>query len=484
MNRDKTQLFHAGLSLEETNALSAYGFSTGSLPIRYLGLPLMQRKLKISEYSPLIDKLNIKFNSWATKSLSFAGRSLLLKTVIMGLVNFWLSTFSLPKGCIRRIESLCSRFLWSGSIDHRAHAKVSWKSVCLPKEEGGLGLKSFQRWNLTLLLRFIWLLFSGSASLWVAWHRRYNCPSNYLFWSQQETPAQTWNWRCLLRLRELASRFLMSEINNGCSTSFWFDNWTRSGPLIGVFGQDGTRRLRIRINASVAEACNASGWNLPHPRSEEEVALHAYLTSVPVPSPEEGPDVITWFTNGNSSEVYSSTKTWDAIRLRGPIQQYAKQIWFSGATPKHAFHFWVTNLNRLPTRSRLCSWGMQTPNHCCICLTQPETRDHLMLSCPYSLLIWVEIKRHLRCLVPTFNDWSQLMQWTCTPTPTAPAVLKMLVLQALTYSIWQQRNNVLHNQVIVPALVVFKDINRQVINSIYALRNRKKFRNLMQLWLI
>lgn len=34
MNKDKTQLFHAGLSQEDTSLLNAYGFSHGSLPIR------------------------------------------------------------------------------------------------------------------------------------------------------------------------------------------------------------------------------------------------------------------------------------------------------------------------------------------------------------------------------------------------------------------------------------------------------------------
>ncbi|KAG2307603.1 hypothetical protein Bca52824_027351 [Brassica carinata] len=88
MNKDKTQLFYAGLNQEKITALTAYGFSIGTLPIRYLGLPLMHRKLKISEYSPLLDKLNSRFNFWATKSLSFTGRCLLIKTVVTGTVNF------------------------------------------------------------------------------------------------------------------------------------------------------------------------------------------------------------------------------------------------------------------------------------------------------------------------------------------------------------------------------------------------------------
>ena len=170
MNKAKTELFTSGVDQSESNAIVGYGFSTGKFSIRYLGLPLMSRKLKISEYSPLISKITKSFKSWSAKLLSFAGRLQLLKTVIFGTVNFWISAFVLPKGCIREVESLCSRFLWSGNIDTRGIAKVAWSTVCLPKDEGGLGLRSFAVWNQVLCLKFIWLLLSRSPSLWVDWH--------------------------------------------------------------------------------------------------------------------------------------------------------------------------------------------------------------------------------------------------------------------------------------------------------------------------
>ena len=244
-------------------------------------LPLMHRKLKISEYSPLLDKLNRRFNFWATKSLSFAGRCLLIKTVVSGTVKFWISTFLLPKGCIKKIESLCSHFLWSGATDGRANAKVSWETVCL-----------------TLQLRLVWLLFSNSSSLWVAWHRTHNCPSSYTFWTQTDSPLLSWNWRCLLSLRDLVSRFLTADVHDGCNTSFWYDNWTPLGPLINVFGREGTRNLRIRIDASVADACAGHGWRLPHPRSDQEVSLHIFLTNFPLPTVDRGPDLFGWSING------------------------------------------------------------------------------------------------------------------------------------------------------------------------------------------
>lgn len=50
MNSGKTQLFCAGLDQSESLAIQNSGFAIGSLPIRYLGLPLVSRKLKVSHH--------------------------------------------------------------------------------------------------------------------------------------------------------------------------------------------------------------------------------------------------------------------------------------------------------------------------------------------------------------------------------------------------------------------------------------------------
>lgn len=111
INLTKTELFTAGSDQSESVAITRYGFTPGKFPIRYLGLPLTSRKLKISEYAPLMTKITTRLLSWSAKLLSFSGRLKLLKTVIFGIVTFWISAFILPKGCIKSIESLCSRFL-------------------------------------------------------------------------------------------------------------------------------------------------------------------------------------------------------------------------------------------------------------------------------------------------------------------------------------------------------------------------------------
>nr|VDD48719.1 unnamed protein product [Brassica oleracea] len=44
---------------------------------------------------------------------------------------------------------------------------------------------------------------------------------------------------------------------------------------------------------------------------------------------------------------------------------------------------WVANMDRLPTRARLASWGLQIPTACCLFSALVETRDHLFITRNY-----------------------------------------------------------------------------------------------------
>ncbi|KAG7552993.1 Reverse transcriptase domain [Arabidopsis thaliana x Arabidopsis arenosa] len=482
MSREKTQLFHAGLNILESTAIARHGFPVGSLPIRYLGLPLMHRKLRISEYEVLLEKIACRFRGWAVKSLSFVGRAQLINSVIYGNVNFWLSTFILPKGCIKRIESLCSRFLWSGKIDGSCGAKVAWSSVCLPKKEGGLGLRSFKDWNITLCLRFIWLLFSTSDSLWSKWHKFHNIKEK-IFWDIKESQRDSWTWKFLLRLRPVADQFVRSNIGNGRKTSFWFDNWTPLGPLIKCFGSDGPRSLRIPLSSRVKDACTSTGWTLPHPRSDISLRLHAHLSTLHNPAVSSREDVFSWVANSVVCRGYSSAKTWEVLRPRQDTVDWFPLVWFKGAIPKLAFNMWVSNLNRLPTKQRMASWGIPVSPSCSFCSLTDESRDHLLLGCEYSFAIWRLVLAKLEPNRRVFVTWAELLSWQRASSSTAPSLLRKLASQSTVYHLWKQRNNVVHNHVSIPAAPIFRIIDREIRNIITARRNRKRYRNLMQLWL-
>jgi len=482
MNKEKTNLYYSGLNQGEVTAITRYGFDVGNLPIRYLGLPLMHRKLRIAEYDPLIEKIASRFRGWAVKALSFAGRTQLIASVIYGAVNFWMTSFMIPLGCIKKIESLCSRFLWSGNIDSGKGAKVSWSSVCLPKTEGGLGLRRFREWNTTLCLRFIWLLFSNSGSLWAEWHRYHNI-GNASFWSLSEARSNSWTWNSLLHLRPLAEKFLRCKVGNGRRCSFWFDSWSHLGPLIKFLGPEGPRDVRLPIHSKVIDAVSDLGWSIPSPRSDRAVLFHAFLTTAQVPYFSADEDHFFWVVGNVFSNCFSAAKTWEVLRPRGEEMIWASSIWFKGAIPKHAFNMWVAQLNRLPTRQRLASWGMNISTTCCLCSASTETRDHLLINCHYSAAIWRLVLLRLNPQRQGFLSWDELLSWTRLHSTAAPSLLRKLVAQATVFHIWKQRNNSLHNNLLLPHQSAFKLIDKEVRNSISAKRHRKHFSNLMLLWI-
>lgn len=61
----------------------------GSFPFRYLGVPLSPRKLAYADCKALVDKILARMKSWTVKHLSYAGRLVLVKSVLSSMQNFW-----------------------------------------------------------------------------------------------------------------------------------------------------------------------------------------------------------------------------------------------------------------------------------------------------------------------------------------------------------------------------------------------------------
>ncbi|XP_056843211.1 uncharacterized protein LOC130495738 [Raphanus sativus] len=143
---------------------------------------------------------------------------------------------------------------------------------------------------------------------------------------------------------------------------------------------------------------------------------------------------------------------------------------------------WIANYDRLPTRSRLAEWGLPISPDCAFCSRYQETRDHLLLSCEFSVDIWKAV--FSRCSPPPamFTEWSELLSWIRSPASSKSSLLRKLVAQTVIYHIWRQRNNLIHNQKSIPPPIVFQGIDRDVRNIISSRRHRKLFRSLMALW--
>jgi hypothetical protein len=124
-NPDKSLAFCAGISgRDKKTLLSLLQMSEGTLPVRYLGVPLITKRLSAVDCVTLVAKFISRIESWLVKHLSFAGRLQLITSVLCSFHVFWSRVFILPKKVIKLIEQKLNRFLWSGK-DSKANAKVA-----------------------------------------------------------------------------------------------------------------------------------------------------------------------------------------------------------------------------------------------------------------------------------------------------------------------------------------------------------------------
>jgi hypothetical protein len=213
--------------------LQSMPFAEGSLPVRYLGVPLISSRLLYRDCKVLVEKLEGRVNDWRNKFLSLAGRLQLIRSVLSSMHIYWASVFILPARIIHDLEQLMRGFLWCQGEMKKGKAKVAWDSVCMPKSEGGLGIRRLADFNIALMTTHIWSILTHKESLWVQWIHSYKLRGRS-FWDVPCLGDVSWGWRKLLAIRPKVHPFICHMINNDRSTSVWFDMWCEISPIRNI----------------------------------------------------------------------------------------------------------------------------------------------------------------------------------------------------------------------------------------------------------
>jgi len=106
---------------------------------------------------------------------------------------------------------------------HKKVAKAAWPIVCIPKEEGGLGVLNLQTHNKALLLKDLHNFFNKSNLPWVEliWDKHYRngrLPSS-------NVPKGSFLWRDVLKLLDKFKGMASVMISDGQSCLLWDDLW-------------------------------------------------------------------------------------------------------------------------------------------------------------------------------------------------------------------------------------------------------------------
>ena len=66
---------------------------------------------------------------------------MLIKSILLALPTYVMSTFLLPLEICENLASAIAQFWWSSNPPKRGIHWAKWEKVCLPREEGGIGFR-------------------------------------------------------------------------------------------------------------------------------------------------------------------------------------------------------------------------------------------------------------------------------------------------------------------------------------------------------
>lgn len=406
---------------------------------QYLGVPIHTKRVNKAAYHHLLDRVNKRLAAWQVNSLTMAGRKVLIQSVTSTLANHVMQVHHLPISVSKEIDKANRRFLWGGTEGKRKMSLVKWRTVCTPKEMGGLGLRTTSNANQALLAKRGWNLASGKKSLANdVLSAKYLQDDDLL--QVKNKPDSSPAWKGIMWARPIIQEGAGKTVKNGADTSFWEDTWFKDQPLI----------LKANHTIPPEELCKTvsqywrnNAWDDTLARFlPQEVLYELSLRTLDVEMEEQ--DSLTWTRSSNGEfTAHSAYQTLMDIEAT-PIQGSWTKLWDINVAPKIINFMWLVMHNKLLTNMSRRAKGMTHSDLCPRCSGGAEDITHLLRDCPDSKQIWAPwIPGNLR------QRWQELSRedWidaniTCKMKIPNYRLDWAATFTILCWHIWTSRNQV------------------------------------------
>lgn len=111
------------------------------------------------------ERIKKKLQGWKEKTLSQAGREVLIKSVAQAIPTYLISCLKLTKKLCDEINAVVRDFWLGQKRCEKKISWVSWETLCKKKDEGGMGFRDLEAFNQASLAKQGWRIIMQPHSL-------------------------------------------------------------------------------------------------------------------------------------------------------------------------------------------------------------------------------------------------------------------------------------------------------------------------------
>ncbi|CAN1848206.1 Putative ribonuclease H protein At1g65750 [Linum perenne] len=374
---------------------------------KYLGLPAEWGNSKTETFHFLLDRMTNKAGNWKSLLLSQGGKETLAKAVLQATPSYVFSCFMLPDTLLKKLDAVVAKFWWSGYVNRKSIHWCSKDRLTTPKQDGGLGFRSFKEFNLAHLAKLCWRIVQQPEALWVRVLKALYFPRNEFFEaSGHHRPS--WIWGSILKGRTALLKGLRKHIGNGCDTRFeeaWFP-----GSDDFCYSPNDTEMRGLRIADCILQ--DTRQWDVRKLRGMFNEDIVQEIRKIPI-----GPAYLKdrWIWHHDTKGVFSIKSCYKMLKSgregwrghTGNQNGEWKWIWRLSMPPKVKHFVWKVCSNLVATRENLMRRRCAQDPLCPCCRREDETVIHLLFGCNLTKELWTELLPGITSPCPQHSiaDW-------------------------------------------------------------------------------
>ncbi|CAN1156116.1 Putative ribonuclease H protein At1g65750 [Linum perenne] len=279
-----------------------------------------------------------------------------------------MQTSLIPVATCIEIDKRVRNFIWGSSSEERKVHLISWDRICLPKNQGGLGIRSARTLNRAYMVKLAFRFFKEHEPLWVQVLQSKYFRTTTEGFRPRHTSSISPVWKGITTEWQTMLRGSRAAVRDGLNTKFWSSIWVDGGLcLLDFASQD---QLNLNLGEPVA----------------------AYVGMSP-PNPNRGEDEWSWGAEPDGR--FSIQSAYALAANEDSNAAFNQDIWkntWQWKGPNRVRHFlWLAAHDRLLTNDQRTRRTFTTDPHCPLCPGQIENTLHILRDCPFASSVWTEL---------------------------------------------------------------------------------------------